>query len=163
LDVPLYAIERAYEKDNVEVASGVNWNLNESRPTTPIKRAPEPVVFLAVLPEDSALIREDLLDEPDSAVVYFDTDKSLLTSSQKPKLTNLTKGFYKVYGYTDPRGSRKYNYKLSVSRAQAVAGYLEAEGHEVVELAGFGEDNRVSTDKAEYSLDRRVEIIQELK
>lgn len=164
MDVPVYAIESAYDKDNIEVASGTNWILDEVRETTPIAVVEDPVA--AVLPEKLVVVQDPLPASeaaPASAVVHFDTGRYALKSSEKDKLDALPVGSYKVYGYADPRGTQKYNYSLSISRARTVAKYLKSEGSEVVELLGFGEKERISKNKAEYSLDRRVEVKSEDK
>lgn len=160
MDVPIYAIESAYEKDNIEVASGSNWLLADTRETTPLAVVPEPAAPLP--PPERVLIVQDLPDSdakrPASTVVHFDTDRYTLKPGEKAKLDALPVGAYKVYGYADPRGTQKYNYRLSVSRAKAVAKYLKADGSEVIELMGFGEKRKISNNRDEYDLDRRVEV-----
>jgi outer membrane protein OmpA-like peptidoglycan-associated protein len=67
-----------------------------------------------------------------------------------------------VAGFTDPRGSEKYNDKLSRARAEAVAGVLAdagvAKDHLVVEGHGKGEANSMEGDVDGYAFDRKVTV-----
>lgn len=62
-----------------------------------------------------------------SVVVFFDNGKAYLNDSDKDKLHRLFKAYdvrrsgrVFVLGYTDSRGDRQYNYRLSRKRAQSV-------------------------------------------
>lgn len=67
--------------------------------------------------------------------VYFDFDKSEITSNSKLALDKLVKIFNEygetsilVEGHTDDKGTDSYNLALSQRRAQAVGGYLKSDG-----------------------------------
>jgi len=81
--------------------------------------------------------------------VYFDFDKFTLRDDAKAALDELIdsvrdKDIKKVIvvGYADPRGSRGYNFVLSMKRAQNVAAYLIKNGIPVekVRIASYGEE-----------------------
>ncbi len=62
-----------------------------------------------------------------SVIVHFDNGKAYLSNADKDKLHHLFKtydirssGRVFVLGYTDSRGNRQYNYRLSRKRAQSV-------------------------------------------
>ena len=67
-----------------------------------------------------------------------------------------------VVGHTDRVGSRRYNYRLSLERARAVASYLIAEGVDpsILAIDSHGEDNPlISTgDGVSEPRNRRVEV-----
>ncbi len=69
--------------------------------------------------------------------VYFNVGASTLNSNTKSTLDDLVARLKKggnatyeilVYGYADPTGDEKLNMKLSISRINAVADYLESKG-----------------------------------
>jgi len=81
--------------------------------------------------------------------VYFDFNKFTLRDDAKATLDELIdsvrdKDIKKVIvvGYADPRGSRGYNFELSMKRAQNVAAYLIKNGIPVekVRIASYGEE-----------------------
>ncbi len=60
-------------------------------------------------------------------------------NSEKSNITGI-----KVIGYTDPMGSRAYNYKLSTRRAKAVKSALKISDKKInIEYQGLGENNLV--------------------
>jgi outer membrane protein OmpA-like peptidoglycan-associated protein len=65
-----------------------------------------------------------------------------------------------ITGYTDPRGSARYNYDLGLARAWAAANRLHVLGvaDDQVQVATRGDSEARGTDEASWALDRRVEI-----
>lgn len=91
-------------------------------------------------------------------IYYNDIKKIALAIKSNPKIKKI-----EVAGYTDNIGSKKYNKKLSLKRAKAVAKLLIKFGinPKMIVIKGYGEDyplvpNTTSTNRA---LNRRVEII----
>lgn len=66
----------------------------------------------------------------------------------------------RIVGYTDPRGSDKYNKKLGKSRAESVASALENGGVKKNKIILLSEGKEYSVGKNEkgFAFDRRVEI-----
>jgi OOP family OmpA-OmpF porin len=91
-------------------------------------------------------------------IYYNDIKKIALAIKSNPKIKKI-----EVAGHTDNIGSKKYNKKLSLKRAKAVAKLLIKFGinPKMIVVKGYGEDyplvpNTTSTNRA---LNRRVEII----
>ena len=69
----------------------------------------------------------------------------------------------RIEGNTDSIGSKKYNYKLSLNRANAVKRELVKMGisPQRIKTVGFGEDNPIATNKTDRgrALNRRVDFV----
>jgi OOP family OmpA-OmpF porin len=104
-----------------------------------------------------------------AADVFFDFDKAVLKPEGKAKLDDLVGKLKNValeviiaIGHTDSVGSKEYNQKLSVRRAEAVKAYLVSKGIEPNRIYTEGKgltqpiaDNRTAEGRAK---NRRVEI-----
>ena len=102
--------------------------------------------------------------------INFDTAKSDIRKADIPELEKAV-AFVKKYpnskvsveGYTDSRGSDKYNLGLSDRRAQAVKKYLVDKGEKAdrITASGKGEANPVGDNKTEKGQfeNRRVEVL----
>ena len=110
---------------------GIRYAFNAAPPPPP----PAPVVAPAPAPARSYL-------------VFFDWDKYNLTDRARQIIReaaeNSTRVQYtriEVNGYTDTSGSKEYNQRLSVRRAQAVAAELVRDGvpRQAISIQGFGE------------------------
>jgi OmpA-OmpF porin, OOP family len=72
---------------------------------------------------------------PKSEIIYFDFDKSIIKSTEQPKIDKIV-GWMKadpkaaaiVIGYTDPIGTDQYNMGLSKKRAESVKASLVKAG-----------------------------------
>jgi outer membrane protein OmpA-like peptidoglycan-associated protein len=102
--------------------------------------------------------------------VNFEFDSYQIPDSSKDELLALatylkTHNDFKceLYGYTDNRGSKKYNQRLSESRANNVMSYLVAKGipAQKISIAGYNFENPIAdnSDERGRALNRRVEII----
>jgi OOP family OmpA-OmpF porin len=102
--------------------------------------------------------------------INFDTNKSAIRKADIPDLEKAV-AFVKKYpeakvsleGYTDNRGSDKYNLALSERRAQAVKKYIVDKGENAARITavGKGEANPVgdnNTEKGRFE-NRRVEVL----
>ena len=104
-----------------------------------------------------------------AADTHFDFDKSALKPEGKAKLDDLVGKLKAVnlevviaIGHTDSIGSKAYNQKLSVHRANSVKNYLVSKGIEAnrIYTEGKGETQPVSSNKTKdgRAKNRRVEI-----
>ncbi|HQT82133.1 MAG: hypothetical protein B7Z60_07345 [Ferrovum sp. 37-45-19] len=109
-----------------------------------------------------------------SADALFDFDKSVLKPQGKAaidrELTKIKDHHHsldaiktiKIVGYTDSVGSKQYNLKLSLRRAEAVKSYLVKNGlaAEMIQVSGLGMADPVDTNstKAGRAKNRRAEI-----
>lgn len=101
--------------------------------------------------------------------IFFEYDKSTLTSSSKGEL-NQVYGFLQnnpalkieVAGHTDSMGSDQYNDKLSLDRAKSVKRYLVNKGiaPRRIKVAGYGENKPIAPNSTEKGREknRRVEF-----
>lgn len=154
VDVPLMVREAQAVVQGVQVREGNNWLLEYMDDATP-------VLFVKhVVEEDPPVIPpEPVIRTAHRATVYFRTN-SVDVASLKEALSSISPGGrYVVLGYADPRGSVKFNEKLSLERAKAIAAELNAAGIEVSGTFGRGERELVSGGKRQaFKYDRRVEI-----
>ena len=117
--------------------------------------------------------KKDLLDVFALTHVEFKTNSNILTAKSTKLLDKVAETMkkynqftYNVHGYTDSRGSDRYNLRLSSKRADIVKEYLIGKGvkREILSAKGFGEADPVApNDTAEgRRLNRRVvfEIIR---
>ena len=81
--------------------------------------------------------------------VYFNTNRFYLREDAKVALDELIEAVRDkdikkviVVGYADPRGTRRYNFELSMKRAQNVAAYLIKNGIPVekIRIVSYGEE-----------------------
>jgi len=107
--------------------------------------------------------------------INFDTNKSDIRKADLPELQKAVE-FVKKYpdtkvsvvGFTDSRGTDKYNQKLSERRANAVKKYLVDKGHvkaDMISAEGRGEAEPVGDNKTKDGQfkNRRVEIREQPK
>jgi outer membrane protein OmpA-like peptidoglycan-associated protein len=100
--------------------------------------------------------------------VYFDFDSNEVTTAARSKLDSISFNpaiaAIDITGHCDQLGSKQYNYKLSLQRAEAVKNYLVAKGfnaNNIRTIAGFGKD-RLATDRLDEEsrkANRRVTIV----
>jgi len=132
---------------------GIRYAFNAAPPPPP----PAPVVAPAPAPARSYL-------------VFFDWDKYNLTDRARQIVReaaeNSTRVQYtriEVNGYTDTSGSKEYNQRLSVRRAQTVAAELVRDGvpRQAISIQGFGQTHLLvpTADGVREPQNRRVEII----
>ena len=97
--------------------------------------------------------------------VLFDFDSVRTSRHEEDRLTELLKDLsrtstFDLTGYTCSIGTNAYNEKLSIRRANHIAGILKANGVIVGRVEGKGTCCPVSEDKR---LNRRVEILEQRK
>ena len=136
---------------------GLRWAFNAAPPAPPPAPTPAAAPAPAVQPARSYL-------------VFFDWDKATLTDRARQIIheaaDNSTRVQYtrlEVNGYTDTSGSPQYNQRLSIRRAQAVAGELVRDGvpRNAISIQGFGETHLLvpTGPNVREPQNRRVEII----
>ena len=104
-----------------------------------------------------------------NATVYFDFDKSTLTSKSIQTLKSAVNALNNnstiqitLSGHADERGTREYNLALGQRRAEAVSDYLTLNGisKNRITVKSYGEEKPAvyGQDEMSYSKNRRVEI-----
>jgi OOP family OmpA-OmpF porin len=136
---------------------------------TPAAAAPAPAPAAAPTPAP-APVAAPAPAPARTYLVFFDWDKSDLTDKAKAIIADAADASTKVQttqiavnGYTDLSGTAEYNQKLSVRRAEAVAGELVRLGvkRDEIDIKGFGESNPLvpTAPGVREPQNRRVEII----
>ncbi|NYV27736.1 OmpA family protein [Streptobacillus felis] len=94
----------------------------------------------------------------------YEIDKYILTEEQNKSLDNILLDISKeseiiIVGYSDTRGTDKYNLQLSYKRAKAVSEYLLNKGFLNIIVKSNGYNMLIEESKGEQFKNRRVELI----
>ncbi len=111
-------------------------------------------IFSKVQSKPLPPIKIEKVKKKTSETVYFDFDSYELKPSERAKLDSLSRDIdYRVTGYTCDIGTKEYNDRLALKRAEAVKNYL---GNIVKEINGKGKCCYI--DQVDKSKNRRAEI-----
>ena len=135
----------------------------------PAAPAPAPVAAPAAKPAPKPAVKPVTEKVTMAAETNFDFDKAVLKPEGKARLDDLVGKLKAVnleviiaIGHTDSIGSKSYNQKLSVRRANAVKAYLVSKGIEAnrIYTEGKGETQPIADNKTKEgrAKNRRVEI-----
>ncbi len=102
--------------------------------------------------------------------IHFDTDKYVIPDTSLDELRALAEYLNRhpqficeLYGYTDNRGTRRYNQRLSENRANAVYQFLVKQNvhPDRLRIMGLNFQNPIADNREEWgrALNRRVEIV----
>ena len=101
-------------------------------------------------------------------IIYFDFDDSKLSEVSKNTIKKfLTKNKeeineYLIVGHTDTKGTKSYNLKLSIKRAEIVKNLLVENNIDLskIKIVGKGEESLsiITPDDTKHPANRRVEI-----
>lgn len=138
----------------VVVAIGIVWLLWTKRDQQPAPaKGPVATQPTAPKPEPSPAPVTPKAEEPVTASVLFDYDRSVVRPGEAPKLDELAakaKGRANdrldAVGHADRIGANAYNLALSKRRAEAVSAYLAGKGVDVnrIRAEAKGEDEAVT-------------------
>jgi len=116
---------------------------------------------------NATLVTEDI-NSNILQIIYFDFDKSELSSISKKEIKKFLEKYenviskFLIVGHTDTKGTKEYNYKLSIERADVVKNLLIDLGinEENIKILGKGEiDLNIKTnDEVPHPANRRAEI-----
>lgn len=126
--------------------------------------------ILSVASKDSLAKEEAEYERFTLTNINFETDKFIIPDTSKSELSLLADYLEhhpdfkcELYGYTDNRGSKKYNQQLSESRAFAVMNFLLAKKVSAARLkiVGYNFENPIAdnSDERGRAMNRRVEIV----
>lgn len=147
----------------------------------PIKAPPPPVAYVPPKPvyvpppkpvyvaPPKPIVKVLRLNEAGGSNFAFDSDKlsakargELTSFAHNVKSSKVSPSSVTVVGHTDSIGTETYNQKLSVRRANSVAGFLAAQGinRGVMQVSGRGEMQPVASNKSKAGRaeNRRVDI-----
>ena len=116
---------------------------------------------------NATLVTEDI-NSNILQIIYFDFDKSELSSISKKEIKKFLEKYenviskFLIVGHTDTKGTKEYNYKLSIERANVVKNLLIDLGikKQNIKILGKGEiDLNIKTnDEVPHPANRRAEI-----
>jgi len=116
---------------------------------------------------NATLVTEDI-NSNILQIIYFDFDKSELSSISKKEIKRFLEKYeniiskFLIVGHTDTKGTKEYNYKLSIERANVVKNLLKDLGikEENIKILGKGETdlNIKTNDEVPHPANRRAEI-----
>ena len=116
---------------------------------------------------NATLVTEDI-NSNILQIIYFDFDKSELSSISKKEIKRFLDEYknviskFLIVGHTDTKGSKEYNYKLSLERADVIKSLLIDLGikEQNIKILGKGEiDLNIKTDdEVPHPANRRAEI-----
>ena len=116
---------------------------------------------------NATLVTEDI-NSNILQIIYFDFDKSELSSISKKEIKKFLEKYenviskFLIVGHTDTKGTKEYNYKLSIERANVVKNLLIDLGikEKNIKILGKGEiDLNIKTnDEVPHPANRRAEI-----
>jgi len=121
-----------------------------------VEKASRKLVYEVVLSEDQGNFKFAKTDLPDEAKARLDEVISQLKADPKG-------AYFEIEGHTDNVGSKEYNEKLGLERAEAVKKYLY-EHHQIplfrMNVISYGEDKPVTPNKTkdDRAKNRRVVI-----
>jgi OOP family OmpA-OmpF porin len=116
---------------------------------------------------NATLVTEDI-NSNILQIIYFDFDKSELSSISKKEIKKFLEKYenviskFLIVGHTDTKGTKEYNYKLSIERAEVIKNLLIDLGikEQNIKILGKGEiDLNIKTnDEVPHPANRRAEI-----
>ncbi|MFN7064587.1 MAG: OmpA family protein [Aquificaceae bacterium] len=166
-----------YEKSNkevntalekIEIAKKGNLECYTGKPFVPeLARVTEVPKLKETVVEEVQVPREPLMV---AAKVNFDFNKHSIKREYIPLLKEVVKTLkenpnikVRIEGFTDNIGSKAYNDKLALRRAQAVRDYLVKAGipADRIEVAGFGKERYIANNTTSIGrlINRRAEFI----
>ncbi len=135
--------------DGIEVRRGTN----PLDPSDDIPRKPELKAEIG-----KAIVLEGIVFRTASAVISPESEQiltlALNTLSQHPEMT------VEIHGHTDNTGTRAFNNRLSLQRAESVKRWLVNKGIEEfrIKAVGFGQDYPIDTNRTEEGRQRNRRI-----
>jgi outer membrane protein OmpA-like peptidoglycan-associated protein len=153
--------------------AGAERILSEPRQAVTVS-AGEPPAEPFLMTEDEVRARvgpalSALPSPPIQFILYFRHDSPDLTESSRKEVKEILRTIRERYpvdvsvvGHTDTVGDKRYNYRLSLRRARAVAALLTAAGVDpsTLDIASHGKDNPLvpTGDQVSEPRNRRVEV-----
>ena len=150
------AAQGAADRANTAAQQAANTANAAVQHADAIEKASKRLVFEVVLSEDQGNFKFGKKDLPDEAKAKIDEMIQQIKADPKG-------AYFEIAGYTDSIGSKEYNEKLGLERAEAVMRYLY-EQHQIplfkMNVISYGEENPVAENntKTGRAQNRRVVI-----
>lgn len=155
-DQKAVAAQGAADRANTAAQQASNTANTAVQRTDALEKASKRLVYEVVLSEDQGNFKFGKKDLPDEAKAKIDEMIQQIKADPKG-------AYFEIAGYTDSIGSKEYNQKLGLERAESVMRYLY-EQHQIplfkMNVISYGEDNPVAENntKAGRAQNRRVVI-----
>jgi peptidoglycan-associated lipoprotein len=155
-DQKAVAAQGSADRANTAAQQAANTANTAVQRTDALEKASKRLVFEVVLSEDQGNFKFGKKDLPDEAKAKIDEMIQQIKADPKG-------AYFEIAGYTDSIGSKEFNEKLGLERAEAVKKYLY-EQHQIplfkMNVISYGEDNPVAENntKAGRAQNRRVVI-----
>jgi outer membrane protein OmpA-like peptidoglycan-associated protein len=150
------AAQGAADRANTAAQQAANTANSAVQHADAIEKASKRLVFEVVLSEDQGNFKFGKKDLPDEAKAKIDEMIQQIKADPKG-------AYFEIAGYTDSIGSKEFNEKLGLERAEAVMRYLY-EQHQIplfkMNVISYGEENPVAENntKTGRAQNRRVVI-----
>jgi peptidoglycan-associated lipoprotein len=155
-DQKAVAAQGSADRANTAAQQAANTANTAVQRTDALEKASKRLVYEVVLSEDQGNFKFGKKDLPDEAKAKIDEMIQQIKADPKG-------AYFEIAGYTDSIGSKEYNEKLGLERAEAVMRYLY-EQHQIplfkMNVISYGEDNQVAENntKTGRAQNRRVVI-----
>jgi peptidoglycan-associated lipoprotein len=155
-DQKAVAAQGSADRANTAAQQAANTANTAVQRTDALEKASKRLVYEVVLSEDQGNFKFGKKELPDEAKAKIDEMIQQIKADPKG-------AYFEIAGYTDSIGSKEYNEKLGMERAEAVMRYLY-EQHQIplfkMNVISYGEDNPVAENntKAGRAQNRRVVI-----
>jgi outer membrane protein OmpA-like peptidoglycan-associated protein len=155
-DQKAVAAQGSADRANTAAQQAANTANTAVQRTDQLEKASKRLVYEVVLSEDQGNFKFGKKDLPDEAKAKLDEMMQQIKADPKG-------AYFEIAGYTDSIGSKEYNEKLGMERAEAVKRYLY-EQHQIplfkMNVISYGEENPVAENntKAGRAQNRRVVI-----
>jgi outer membrane protein OmpA-like peptidoglycan-associated protein len=155
-DQKAVAAQGSADRANTAAQQAANTANTAVQRTDALEKASKRLVYEVVLSEDQGNFKFGKKDLPDEAKAKIDEMIQQIKADPKG-------AYFEIAGYTDSIGSKEYNEKLGLERAEAVMRYLY-EQHQIplfkMNVISYGEDNPVAENntKTGRAQNRRVVI-----
>lgn len=167
-------IVHSVSSPDLRIYTGINWTPVQEKPAPVAQKKPEPIrkvvqKIVVVKPQavprkpDELIVLRDVLFRFNSAEI--ETNQSLKSLHDLAKLVTGPKGLEKliIEGHTCAIGSDKYNFELSLRRAQSIKAWIVKNYHvdpNKINAVGYGESQPIASNSTPSGrrLNRRVEF-----
>jgi len=149
------AAQGAADRANTAAQQAANTANTAVQRTDALEKASKRLVYEVVLSEDQGNFKFGKFDLPDEAKAKLDQMMQQIKADPKG-------AYFEIAGYTDSIGSKEYNEKLGLERADAVKRYLY-EQHQIplhrMNVISYGEENPVAENKTKAGREQNRRVV----
>jgi peptidoglycan-associated lipoprotein len=154
-DSKAVAAQGSADRANTAAQQAANTANTAVQRADAIEKASKRLVYEVVLSEDQGNFKFGKKDLPDEAKAKIDEMIQQIKADPKG-------AYFEIAGYTDSIGSKEYNEKLGLERAEAVKRYLY-EQHQIplfkMNVISYGEENPVAENKTKAGREQNRRVV----